>query len=165
MYGCVHGGIMDQQFFRFSYIRSVLKNNFSTSFGAEPIFFVRTVPSILHIALTMRPVFLLVRTKNLRQSEGLFYQRFLSFSFSSSPDRAALRTLLPRAFSKGLCSRKVQIVSAGCHSPLNSSDTVRPRRRGGNSHGRCHPRWRCRGCGSPCRDRCGRAGSQGCGSA
>ena len=33
MYGCVHGGIMDQQFFRFGDIRPVLKNNFSTSFG------------------------------------------------------------------------------------------------------------------------------------
>ena len=29
----------------------------------------------------MRPVFHLVRTKNLRQSERLFYQRFLKYPF------------------------------------------------------------------------------------
>ena len=32
---------------------------------------------------------------------------------------------------------------------LKNSDTARPRRRDGSSCGRCRPRWRCRGCGSP----------------
>ena len=50
-------------------------NKFSTAILAH--LFARFSLSILHMALAMRLVCLLNRTKNLRQSEGLFYQRFL----------------------------------------------------------------------------------------
>ena len=63
MYGCVHGGIMDQQFFRFSYIRSVLKNNFSTSFGVEPYFQQLGVYQKTKTNVSSRKVIARLRTK------------------------------------------------------------------------------------------------------
>ena len=58
---------------------------------------------IFHIALAMRPGFLLVRMKNLRQSEGLFYQ--------SSLDRCLLTYDRNRFFK---CLRELfRILAAG----------------------------------------------------
>ena len=37
---------MDQRFFRFSHICSILKNNFSTSFGVEPLFSIKDMQLI-----------------------------------------------------------------------------------------------------------------------